>query len=85
MFTYNKNDVLCLEAQFNPAAMKVSPSHSHSVIQFQFDKENALHVFYITVHHGHSPGVIELNSEQFAQRHDVHLSGKSYGDWHFEQ
>ena len=35
--------------------------------------------FYEIVHHGHSPGVIELNSIQLAHRHDVALSGKSYG------
>ena len=34
---------------------------------------------YKIVHHGHSPWVIELNSIQFAHRHDVALSGKSYG------
>ena len=35
--------------------------------------------FYNTVHHSHSPFVMELKVEQFAHRHDVALSGKSYG------
>jgi hypothetical protein len=32
---------------------------------------------YMIVHHGHSPGVMELNSIQFGHRQEVALSGKS--------
>jgi hypothetical protein len=34
---------------------------------------------YDMVQHGHSPGVMELNSIQLAHRHDVAPCGKSYG------
>jgi len=34
---------------------------------------------YKTVHHSHSPGVVELNSMQFWHLHDVALFGRSYG------
>jgi len=36
-------------------------------------------------HHSHSPGVMELNVEQLEHLHDVALSGRSYGEWHFSQ
>ena len=35
--------------------------------------------FYKIVHQGHSPTVVELNSIQLAQRHDVAPFGRSYG------
>ena len=35
--------------------------------------------YYKMVHHGHSPGAVELNSMQLAQRHDVAPEGRSYG------
>lgn len=82
-FCFSRNDTFNGKNQHDIQRFFIdaSPSsifwHFNCSSRFACLQQQQLFLLYKIVHHGHSPGVVELNSMQLAHRHEVAPCGRS--------